>query len=94
MAWAAGRATGTTRQPHERRQHELSVRSCQSPDQHDAGRGDDTVQLQWRQSVIDADHHWHYELMNFLRTLGYRPVGRYVAYRPAVKLLEAGPDEK
>jgi hypothetical protein len=37
---------------------------------------------------------WHYELMNFLRTLGYRPVGRYEAYQLAVKLVEAGPHEK
>ena len=37
---------------------------------------------------------WHYELMNFLRTVGYRPVGRYEAYQLAVKLLEAGPHEK
>ncbi len=37
---------------------------------------------------------WHYELMNFLRTVGYRPAGRYEAYRLAVKLLEAGPHEK
>ena len=35
---------------------------------------------------------WHYHLMNFLRQLGIRAVGRHSAYKTAVKLLRAGID--
>jgi len=35
---------------------------------------------------------WHYELMALLRQFAFRPVGRYEAYKLAVKLLEMGYD--
>ena len=37
---------------------------------------------------------WHYELMALLATFGYKPTGRYEAYKLGAKLVENGPREE
>jgi hypothetical protein len=37
---------------------------------------------------------WHYKLMAPLATFGYKPTGRYEAYKLGVKLVEKGPREE